>query len=120
MTTVAQTFPNTFPQIRTQAELDELKREWIADGTWDIETTEGFEAHYDELKAFAVAYLEAQTVREQKEEQRHREGCRAEQRQRWGHDISDAACDYMASLEKRVSALEKTVSLLKPSSIFPC
>jgi hypothetical protein len=37
---------------KTQAEIAALKENWEADGTWDIEDTEGFEEHYDELLKF--------------------------------------------------------------------
>lgn len=37
---------------RTAHDLDTLKAQWRYDPCWDIEDTEGFEAHYDELKAY--------------------------------------------------------------------
>lgn len=37
------------PPQRTAAELENLQAQWEADPCWDIEETEGFEAHYDEL-----------------------------------------------------------------------
>lgn len=37
---------------KTQAEIDALKVSWREDQTWDIEETEGFEAHRAELAAF--------------------------------------------------------------------
>jgi RNA polymerase-binding transcription factor DksA len=37
---------------RTNEELEDLKKQWLADGCWDIEDTEGFEAHHDELLAW--------------------------------------------------------------------
>lgn len=40
------------PPQRTAAELEDLKAQWEADPCWDIEETEGFEAHYDELFAY--------------------------------------------------------------------
>ena len=36
----------------TRNDIEALKRNWLADPCWDIEDTEGFEAHRDELKAF--------------------------------------------------------------------
>ena len=48
----AQTECNKVLGIRSREEIEELKREWIKDPLWDIEDTEGFEAHVDELKAF--------------------------------------------------------------------
>lgn len=38
--------------MKTISEIEELKSQWEADGTWDIEDTEGFEDHYDELLAY--------------------------------------------------------------------
>lgn len=37
---------------KTPAEIDTLKESWLKDPMWDIENTEGFEEHYDELVAF--------------------------------------------------------------------
>jgi hypothetical protein len=34
---------------KTDTEIEELKAQWLADGCWDIEDTEGFEAHRTEL-----------------------------------------------------------------------
>lgn len=38
---------------KTHEEIEELKREWCADPIWDIESTGGFEAHYEELREFS-------------------------------------------------------------------
>lgn len=39
-------------QIRTPEEIEALKNNWLKDPCWDIEDSGGFEAHYDELKAW--------------------------------------------------------------------
>lgn len=39
---------------RTDKEIENLKLQWLADGTWDLETAEGFEAHHDELLEFRL------------------------------------------------------------------
>jgi len=44
---------DTKPQIRTKAEIQNLKDGWKKDPCWDIEHTEGFEAHEAELKLFS-------------------------------------------------------------------
>ena len=36
----------------TLAEIVALKNSWLDDPCWNIEETEGFEAHYDQLLAF--------------------------------------------------------------------
>lgn len=43
---------------KTRDEIDRLKRQWLGDPTWDIEATEGFEDHRDELAAYAEAQRE--------------------------------------------------------------
>lgn len=42
---------------KTRAEIDALISNWKADPIWDIEDTDGFEAHRDELLAVHEAYL---------------------------------------------------------------
>ena len=42
-------------QKRTEAEIEDLKRQWERDPIWDIEETEGFEAHREELLAWREA-----------------------------------------------------------------
>lgn len=39
--------------MKTPEEVEALKRSWKQDPCWDIEDTEGFGDHYDELKAFS-------------------------------------------------------------------
>ncbi|MDP9474927.1 MAG: hypothetical protein M3R38_04430 [Actinomycetota bacterium] len=39
---------------RTPEEIRELKINWREDPCWDIETTEGFEAHHEELLAYRL------------------------------------------------------------------
>ncbi|WP_034340844.1 hypothetical protein [Deinococcus misasensis] len=41
------------PAPRTPEEIEALKRSWAADPCWDIEATEGFEAHREELQRFS-------------------------------------------------------------------
>jgi hypothetical protein len=38
--------------MKTESEIKELKRQWEYDPCWDIEYTEGFEDHRDELTRF--------------------------------------------------------------------
>jgi hypothetical protein len=41
---------------KTQQEIDNLKTQWLADPNWDIEQTEGFEQHREELAAFGAEF----------------------------------------------------------------
>jgi len=38
--------------MKTQEEINELKRQWEQDPCWDIEDTEGFKDHHEELTAY--------------------------------------------------------------------
>jgi hypothetical protein len=40
--------------MKTKEEIDSLKQNWLGDPCWDIETTEGFEEYYYELKCFRL------------------------------------------------------------------
>lgn len=40
--------------MATKEELEKLKRNWTADPCWDLETTEGFEEHRQELLDFRL------------------------------------------------------------------
>lgn len=46
-----------------EADVTELKRQWTQDPCWDIETTDGFENHVDELRAFRKHWEAVCTVR---------------------------------------------------------
>jgi hypothetical protein len=55
--------------MATRKQIEELKAQWVADDCWDIEDTEGFEAHRDELLAFRKE-MEAKWEAEYQEELR--------------------------------------------------
>lgn len=83
--------------IRTGPEILELKMQWLADGCWDIEETEGFEAHREELLAFRLhSEAEWKTKRQARLAQRASElGC------------SVAMAEHLESLESRIAHLSK-------------
>jgi hypothetical protein len=39
---------------KNREEIEALKQDWHADPCWDIEETEGFEAHREELEAYRL------------------------------------------------------------------
>lgn len=41
---------------RTRAEIEALKTEWLSDPCWDLENSEGYEEHFEELRAFSEQY----------------------------------------------------------------
>ena len=40
--------------MRSEQDIEKLKRDWQNDPCWDIEETEGFEDHYAELLSFRL------------------------------------------------------------------
>jgi hypothetical protein len=56
---------------KTREEIEALKENWRADPCWDIEDTEGFEEHHDELLAYRhEVQAEWQREREASKQQR--------------------------------------------------
>lgn len=41
--------------MKTREEVEKLKQDWLKDGCWDIETTEGYEDYKDELLKFRLS-----------------------------------------------------------------
>jgi hypothetical protein len=58
--------------IQPNANLQDLKAQWLADPCWDIEYTEGFEEHRQELLIFR---LETENYRLASQLARVREAC---------------------------------------------
>lgn len=85
--------------IKNKQELDALKNNWLVDPCWDIEQTEGFSDHYNELLNF-----------------------RLDREKRWENDrqklinekseklkISNELAEYILTLEFRLNVLEGKV-----------
>ncbi|OHV80311.1 hypothetical protein [Ensifer sp. LCM 4579] len=85
--------------MASEMELNDLKASWLNDPSRDLEETEGFEEHADELRAFA----EAHRVQQEKEYQNQiiakaiALGCPG--------NIGLAA--YIDTLERRITRLEQ-------------
>lgn len=93
----------TFPE-RTRDEIDALKRDWQRDPCWDIEETEGFEAHREELEEFH-AEMEAVWTR-------RRNMAAAKKAEELGCPNNLALGNYVLSLERRIERLEARVGKL--------
>ncbi len=88
-----------FPaEMKSAEEINELKAQWCADPCWDIEHTEGFEAHHDELKAFS-------DTQEEKWEQ-EAEARLTEKAERIGCPGNLTLARYVETLEHRLQKLE--------------
>lgn len=84
--------------MATQQDIQSLKDNWRSDPTWDIEDTEGFEAHREELLAY------------RKEWEKRWEQDRAEelskQAAKMGIPNNPDLANYILSLQHRVDRLE--------------
>lgn len=83
-------------KLKTTAELDALKVNWMADPCWDIEDTEGFEAHYTELHDWRVEV-------EQEQERQRNDILRLKIAEL---NCSKQTAEHVMSLERRLAALE--------------
>ena len=85
--------------MKTEAEIRDLKAQWLADPIWDIEKTEGFEAHETELRRFSDdAHARWEKERQERlEEKATSLGCPG--------NIQLAA--YVIHLERRLHDIEK-------------
>jgi hypothetical protein len=54
--------------MKTAVEIADLKKQWLHDPCWDIETTEGFEEHIEELKVYREQIEAENTARFEAEE----------------------------------------------------
>lgn len=84
--------------MKSPQELSDLKGQWLNDPCWDIEATEGFEAHRAEL----LAFREQQEVKWTNEIE-----SRAQAKSiQLGVPGNMALANYVLALEHRLSALE--------------
>lgn len=84
---------------KTFDELQRLKSNWRSDPCWDIETTEGFEAHYDDLLQYRLE-VEA-------EWDALRDFHWQEVANQLGIPGNVALAQYIKGLERRIDELEK-------------
>ncbi len=91
--------------MATTKEIEDLKSSWESDPCWDIEDTEGFEDHYDELLAFHHRkILEWQ----QRAEQKVRDKAVA-----LGCPGNPRLAEYVMSLEDQIDRIEKRLEKLE-------
>lgn len=81
--------------------VEDLKASWRDDPTWDIESTTGFEASYDELKAYRLM-MEDMYARE-------RDARLYARAKVLGCPGNIALVQYIEQLERRITELENAV-----------
>jgi len=88
--------------MKTPQEIEKLKNDWIYDPCWDIEDTDGFEDHREELLAFA------EKQRAQWKEKNHERDLACAER--FGLAGNAAAGRELLAMEARLCELERQVS----------
>lgn len=86
--------------MATQEQIENLKAQWKADPCWDIELTEGFEEHSEELKAF---HDQERAEWDAKEAKRKAEKCAK-------YGITEKMLDYIEHLEFKIKRLEERLN----------
>jgi len=90
--------------IRTEREIQALKLQWADDGSWELESTEGFEAHREELLAFRLEREEANN--------RYREAHLASLAELWGMPGNFKAAARIDALLERLEIAETMIDAL--------
>lgn len=88
--------------LKSKEEIESLKRNWESDPCWDIEGTEGFEAHSDELLAHRLK-AEAQWSQE-----RYDEIDRKATQLRCSHELAE----YIMGLERRLVSMNEVIETI--------
>ena len=91
--------------VKTREEIEMLKKSWHSDPCWDIEKTEGFEAHEKELRVYSDKCKQDWAEREFN--------------RRLGKSREMGVCgnlwlvDYIEKLEARISKLESHIIMIE-------
>lgn len=87
--------------MATREQVEKLKRDWQADGSWDLEETPGFGEHREELRKYRARVEEAERMARVRELQRKSEelGCPG----------NTALAAYVERLENKIDSLAQFV-----------
>lgn len=91
-------------ETKTNKEIEALKREWSCDPCWDIENTEGFEAHKVELREFRIS-IEAEQEKSYNEKLK-------EKAEKLGVPDRIDLVKYLNTLEYKIQLLENKIDQL--------
>ena len=87
---------------KTKDEIDKLKWDWNCDLCWDIEDTEGFEAHVNELKA----HHDACRAKWDAAHNAEREAAIADVEHQIGISGSRKLAEYIIGLEAKIQRID--------------
>lgn len=90
---------------KTANEVADLKQQWLNDPAWDIETTEGFEAHAEELLTFRLHH--------EQRWQKRRNDALLEKAEQIGCPGNIALALKVESLELSIKSLQRKIEELQ-------
>jgi hypothetical protein len=91
-----------WPGLRTVEqleELEELKRQWLRDPIWDLESSEGFEAYRQQLKEFADTMRVRWATEQQAFEKGYQQARQESDPTHWLRQIANELQGIRATLE---------------------
>lgn len=91
--------PDCNPPRKSPEEVEALKANWQCEPCWEIEETEGFEAHYDELREYRLQ-------KEAEWEERSRQALQ-NYAKKMGVPDNPTLASYLMSLEARIEQLQR-------------
>ena len=91
----------------TREEIEGLKRDWRSDPCWDLEGSEGFEDHHEELLAFRK---KMETIWRKEREARENAELEAIKEEAHALGCTPAMLRYIRTLEARINDLEIDLS----------
>lgn len=88
---------------KSREEIERLKKDWSFDPCWDIETTDGFEDHHDELLIFRL----------KKEAEWNKEANERENELASKYQCSVNLIKHIQFLENKIELLERRIGNLE-------
>ncbi len=89
--------------MATTNEIESLKKNWRFDPCWDIEDTEGFEEHKEELKAYRLDY---EKKWQEVEDMRINEKAKK-------LECSPALVKYLETLERKIQGFDEELERMQ-------
>lgn len=96
--------------MKTPEEIQKLKDSWGFDPIWDIEYTEGFEEHYEELKKYRE---EQESIWDKKNTERL-----LKKAEKMGIPDNLVLVKHILNIEYKIDSLEKEIDIIKNGQLL--
>lgn len=98
--------------MKTQADVEALKVNWMSDPIWDIEETEGFEEYKVELKVFRLKMMLKWQEEKMERESRQKEARRLEEKAEWW-GCSEGLVEYLERMEAMLVRMTEALEQIR-------